>query len=365
MNVSSPLYTACCFRANQAPEAGGAISNTDFTSFTATGCLFEDNSANGGQFPNGGAVFNVDGVSATLSVCVFVGNVAAGGGGAIMNVSAGEVVLLGCTFESNAAPGLGSGGAINSGDTVLVVSNCTFRGNGANSLAGALSISSYEPSEAVVSGCVFDGNAATTGGAVYIGNYTASTFTNCTLHGNFALEGAAVFRAGSSGAALTNCILWGNPGPAISGAPTLSYSCVQGRFPGPGNIQDDPLFANPGNGDFRVLAGSPCIDAGSNAAVPDGVVVDLDGNPRFVDDPCLEDSGAGGPPVVDMGPHEFQGSTCDLDGDGVVGVIDLLLLLVSWGPCGDCSAPSGCPSDFDSDCMVDVRDLLALLGSWS
>ena len=51
----------------------------------------------------------------------------------------------------------------------------------------------------------------------------------------------------------------------------------------------------------------------------------------------------------------------DLDGDGHVGVKDLLILLGSWGPCGDCN---GCPADLDGDCSVGVKDLLTLLGNW-
>ncbi|MCH8261052.1 MAG: beta-propeller fold lactonase family protein [Planctomycetes bacterium] len=51
----------------------------------------------------------------------------------------------------------------------------------------------------------------------------------------------------------------------------------------------------------------------------------------------------------------------DLDGDGTVGVKDLLILLGSWGPCADCNE---CPADIDGDCAVGVKDLLILLGNW-
>ena len=51
----------------------------------------------------------------------------------------------------------------------------------------------------------------------------------------------------------------------------------------------------------------------------------------------------------------------DLDGDGSVGVPDLLILLGAWGPCADCN---DCPADIDGDCSVGVKDLLILLGNW-
>ena len=51
----------------------------------------------------------------------------------------------------------------------------------------------------------------------------------------------------------------------------------------------------------------------------------------------------------------------DLDGDGSVGVNDLLILLASWGPCPDCK---DCPADLDGSCSVGVADLLILLANW-
>ncbi len=51
----------------------------------------------------------------------------------------------------------------------------------------------------------------------------------------------------------------------------------------------------------------------------------------------------------------------DLDGDGSVGVKDLLILLGEWGPCDNCA---DCPADLDGDCTVGVKDLLILLGNW-
>ncbi len=49
----------------------------------------------------------------------------------------------------------------------------------------------------------------------------------------------------------------------------------------------------------------------------------------------------------------------DLDGDGVVGVTDVLLLLSAWG-----TSQLG-PPDYDGDGVVGIADLLALLGAWS
>ena len=49
------------------------------------------------------------------------------------------------------------------------------------------------------------------------------------------------------------------------------------------------------------------------------------------------------------------------DGDGFVGVIDLLQLLASWGAC-DAVLP--CPADLDGDGAVGITDMLQLLAIW-
>ncbi len=72
-----------------------------------------------------------------------------------------------------------------------------------------------------------------------------------------------------------------------------------------------------GHRDYRLQAGSPCIDTGDNTAVPQGVLRDLDGNPRFVDSTFV-----GTMATVDMGAYEFQRSV----GRGP-GMRDVLTLL--------------------------------------
>ena len=70
----------------------------------------------------------------------------------------------------------------------------------------------------------------------------------------------------------------------------------------------DPLFAGgnpppPGSGvaGYRLQPGSPCIDAGTNAAAAG--TADLDGNPRIVNG------------TIDMGAYEYTGFIDDTDGD--------------------------------------------------
>jgi hypothetical protein len=92
---------------------------------------------------------------------------------------------------------------------------------------------------------------------------------------------------------------------------------VQGGWTGPGNIDANPMLADPDgpddvlgttDDDLHLLPGSPGIDAGDNLSVPEEVTTDLEGNPRFVDDPDTDDTGypPDGAPIVDLGAFEFQ-----------------------------------------------------------
>ena len=53
-----------------------------------------------------------------------------------------------------------------------------------------------------------------------------------------------------------------------------------------------------------------------------------------------------------------SGVGCDMDGNGVVDVADVLTVLASWGPCAEC------PADISGDGVVGVGDLLTVLASW-
>ena len=156
---------------------------------------------------------------------------------------------------------------------------------------------------------------------------------NCVIE-NFAIQngsagdGGAIYCSDSS-PTLNNCILWGN---SASGAGseiyvrgwgstvTLNYCCVDntgyGHDPFGSSIDDtnncifvDPLFVDPGNGNYYLQNTSPCIDKGNNTYIS-GVDKDLDGNPRIVD------GNGDTTTVVDIGAYERQTQTWYVDGVG-------------------------------------------------
>ena len=116
-------------------------------------------------------------------------------------------------------------------------------------------------------------------------------------------------------------------------------------------------------GDFRLAAGSPCIDAANNNAdaeyLTPGVQPllpnDRDGLPRFVDDPTIADTGTGTAPIVDMGAYEHRNPClADLNGDGLVDFSDYLEFLNLF-ELGDLRV------DYTGDGLVDFSDYLELL----
>ena len=248
-----------------------------------------------------------------MDSCTFVGNrylIAGGGGGGMMNI-AGNPTVTNCIFAENEGP-------------------------------GAVAMANWDGGNPTVTNCTFVGNVASgTGGGMWSGSNSHPTASNCIFWDN--VGGEIVTVSGSTA--------------------TVSFSDIAGGYAGPGNINADPLFEDPVNGDYHHSAGSPCIDAASNPAVPVGVTTDLDGNPRFVDDPCRADTGNGPPPVVDMGAYEFQGCSCDLDGDGSGRRHRLPGAARRLGAVCRSRAPT-CPADFDGDCTVGVTDFLILLANW-
>jgi hypothetical protein len=48
----------------------------------------------------------------------------------------------------------------------------------------------------------------------------------------------------------------------------------------------------------------------------------------------------------------------DVNGDGIVDVLDMLAVIAAWGPCGSC------PEDIDGDWAVTVKDLLIVIANW-
>ena len=367
--------------ANGYAEEGGGMRNVN-SSPTVTDCTFTDNYAIAGGNNRGGGVFNDNSV-ATFSGCTFLANAADQNGGGMFNLGS-DVTILECAFVENQAWSDDGGGCFNQDSDVvftsssfsandacdnagamvhdggsLIIDRCEFLFNQSCYNVGALAISG---TPAIVTNCLFAGNEVDdlkgVTGALSAGG--DSTIVNCTFTNNWA--GCCGTLQIGSRAVVSNCIIDDDGFEPICGFGDISFSLVSDGWEGEGNIKGDPLFVDPDNGNYRLAAGSPCIDAGNNSAVPRGVTLDLDGNPRFLDDFDVADTGVGRAPIVDMGAYEHVPlPPADLNNDGIVDGGDLLVLLGSWGSCAVCD---DCIADLDGDCLVGPSDLIILLGSW-
>lgn len=131
--------------------------------------------------------------------------------------------------------------------------NCLLRGfvitRGKGRRAGAILCSHSSPT---VAHCLIAGNRSTTteGAAVYCTDSEA-VFVNCTIADNVSDESGAGLRTIDSHVTIANSILWANlPCQIISddpNGPSVSYTDIEGGWPGEGNIEGDPQFAEAGS----------------------------------------------------------------------------------------------------------------------
>ena len=135
------------------------------------------------------------------------------------------------------------------------ITNCSIIGNVSNG------IKLYMGSNPAVSNCIIVGNSDS---AVAMLKFTAGrvsyfnspTITNCTIVDNSNIgisEGIP---------SILNSIIYGNGVQIAGSSAVVTYSNIQGGFPGEGNIDANPLFVDSANGEFHLLTGSPCIDTG-------------------------------------------------------------------------------------------------------
>jgi hypothetical protein len=94
------------------------------------------------------------------------------------------------------------------------------------------------------------------------GNNTIQADSGQSVNGEVVIFGATI--------AVTNSIVWNNVTTSVNHAAAVIYSCIQGGFPGQGNISSDPQFvAGPAGAYYlpQIAAGqtvnSPCLDAGN------------------------------------------------------------------------------------------------------
>lgn len=244
------LLADCEFVANTSVD-GGAVS-ANLVHVSLSGCTFRANRAD-----NGGGLHHVYG-RLEITGCTFVENSAwssqpagslHGRGGAVCVDLWGEqqVGMSDSLFRNNRALW---GGALQSRQfTAIELRRSRFTGNVAYEHGGAVDCSGTFTGE----NCLFEGNQSL--GSIGMADCRDAHFMNCTFVDNRSADGN-IFRSLVGHGTVwsntfTNCIVWGtrhglDPNVFWLTQTSVTYSDVQGGYPGVGNIDLDPCWAASG-----------------------------------------------------------------------------------------------------------------------
>ena len=268
--VNGATLTNCTIVTNVSYDDGGGIY---CAGGTVENCQISGTSIDGGE--DGGGVYCDGGL---VRNCRIDGNQAGYGGGIYM----GSGAVRNCTLTNNAAHH-GGGGISFFGAATM--ENSLIAGNHAP-YAGGVHVFYNSPT---IRSCLIQDNAG--GGILF---QSGATVENCTIirNDNWGSTGGGL-RSDSPGVFVRNSIIYSNifDNWQSDGNLVLDHCCTTPTL-GPACITNDPAFADPAGGDYRLTSTSPCFDAGTNQGWMAGAT-DLDGVPRIVQD------------HVDVGAYEY------------------------------------------------------------
>lgn len=275
------------------------------------------------------------------------------------NVTVRDLVFQNANTSSNAGSDRDGAGMLTGG--LALIENCVFRNNIARNGGGAICMTF--PQDTLVNDCVFDGNTATFGGAIFHPQNsntdpTSPTITNSTFVGNTATGTGGAVAAGGSGPTYDNCYFEGNANlvsPPSSDWPGgwnwAGGGCFHFNAGGSPSVTNSQFF-------YNTVAGGQCGAVIWVGNVTNPVVI---GNLLLCENTCngVESNFTGGPYDNTGGNEICDLCPADLNDDGQINGADLGLLIGFWSCCG-----SSCTGDINDDGCVNGADLAELLGSW-
>ena len=244
---SSPTLSHLVITSNTADRTGGGMHCTSGASPTISHVIISDNQSRSG----GGGISCYNNATPTVTSSRIIGNLNPGLGGGILCGRGSEITVDSCEIVGNTgftggavAGNWGVGGAIHLNHTII-----------ADNSAGSFASGIY---------CVGMGSLNLTN-VTYCHNYQDRTQIHCDR----------------TTCTIVNSILWDiGEGNVLLSRLNVLYSDIEGGMDaitihedslewGEGVLNDDPRFADPEAGDFRLLPNSPCIDTGDPEADPD------------------------------------------------------------------------------------------------
>jgi hypothetical protein len=299
-HTSDPTLTNCIIGPNDIyfeDGSGGGIYNYASNPLLIN-CLLALNRA-GGRYGYGGGIFNREDSNPTLVNCAVIANVGRG-------------------FEPLAGQGM------HTFTGIPTVTNCIFWANGYTPTEGE-QIGGTQP---VVNHTCVQGWSGTWGGTgnigddpnlppVYTGNWTQPSAYSITQdRAVYTDETANWVEDSLVGNMLRSRSNIGDPLLIVANTATTITALArefEGTIVASGIAYE--MY------DYRIAAGSPCIDAANNAAVT--VPTDLDGRPRIID------GDGDGTTTVDMGPFEL--GTTPIPTTSQYGLIVMAVLTLAAG----------------------------------
>ncbi len=215
-----------------------------------------------------------------------------GYGAAIRCVNAPSVELIDCHITENTA--LSS--LIMAYKSNLILNSCRINDNAGDSFYELFYI---DNSSVDLTNCTLKSNMIGRGRVMFAHYDSNATFVNCLIMNNYSTEEKQElfdFYNGNFSLTFRNSIIFSNSLLLFNKSidPNISYSVIQGGWPGPGNTSTNPMLTLDG----YLTANSPCINNATDINAP---THDVDGDARPF--------GAG----YDIGPDEF----IDTDSDGL------------------------------------------------
>ncbi|WMJ71960.1 right-handed parallel beta-helix repeat-containing protein [Cytophagaceae bacterium ABcell3] len=281
--ASKGVIENCSFEEN---EGANIIAFEPSNTFKLVNCVFKDNRTRALISTNTTGTYAIE-------RCKFVGNIGTSDSHAMLNmvgtygigVTISDSELANNQYKGESSALLRT--------TNLSINNSVITDNeiGNNSLVSGGQIN--------VSNTLYANNFWNGGDGSLFSSGSRLELINSTLYNNKERNNLSTSLLDVSNAVIYNSCLWSNGSGILKLEDNddfdIQFSNVQNGYPGEGNLDVNPRFIDPENGNFRLHCSSQLINAGSNEYAPSGT--DLDGNQRILQD------------TVDIGAYEFSGNT--------------------------------------------------------
>jgi parallel beta-helix repeat protein len=274
---------------------GGAIYfNSNVKKITAIENTISDNSS---EF--GGAIYT----SNTENFILSNNTISQNNSDAIRSTNASSIEISSNKIKGTTGTGIYITASSDNSITCAIYKNVIMNNNNQSSEGGGIFVENYKIID--VHQNLIANNQATKGAGMYLNPASILFLGNNTIASNTAeIQGGGIYVTTSNmlyDLSLNNNIFWSNTAGTegddiylngFGGNPRELYNNtvreISGSFENTsGNINSDPLFYDPANGDYHLRPNSPCINAANN-----GEYSDLDNTPTYQ--------------TCDMGAYEYN-----------------------------------------------------------